>query len=795
MKANYNTDKPLQRISQKEKLKKGTDGHSDWIAKNADFFISRSNFDTDDTKAATIHDNYNYYNNIIDEEKFHYVTNPLNSTKDSHASFPARIRPYNIIRPNMDLYMGEFIKRVFTFTVLNLDTDAYNTYEEKKKEALYNNIYQRYLNELNELGVETGEESKEVELPEEIEEAFKVKYSDIKAIKGQQKLNRIEREKDLFIEFKKLFKDYIIAGECISYKGIERGDIEYKRISPLSFRYGISPEKTFIEDSDWSVYRRLMTPSEVIDKFYDELKEEHHKYLESNTSFDTFNRDEFYDRLAGNTDDEETELVTVYHVVWTTQKKVGTYTFIDELGQQSQEQVEETFKLSEEDKLMGNTVKWYWVNEKWETYRISDEFYLRGRPIVGQRNALNNFSVCKSPYNGVSFSDTHSVNISPVGLGIPYQTMFIIMNFYIEKTIAKNKGKILMIDKNTIPNEEGWDEETFFYYSEAMGYALINRDQIGVDKSFNQYQVLDMSTFAEISQLIGVKDNIKDDYDELLGITRQRKGQVQASDSVGGTQTATLQSSLISELMFSNFDDFRRSDYQGLMDLTKFTTVQGEKGLFINDDLTQEVYNIEPGEFADVEMGVYVSNNPVDIQNLNAYKQFAQAFAQNGQSPSTVLSIIRSQNVQSLDAKLRQVEDMQRKQIEAQSGSEQEAAMAMKQLEKEMIEFKATLDMTAQEADHDRLDQREIIKGDIELGVANITSEQEPDDTINDIEKRALDRDKLYTEQAKEDNASSLKREELKLKKEEMVTKANTEKYKADTSLKIAKENKNKFDK
>ena len=44
-------------------------------------------------------------------------------------------------------------------------------------------------------------------------------------------------------------------------------------------------------------------------------------------------------------------------------------------------------------------------------------------------------------------------------------------------------------------------------------------------------------------------------------------------------------------------------------------------------------------------------------------------------------------------------------------------------------------------------------------------------------------------------NNSNIKNKELKIKEEDSKRRAQTEKYKADTSLKIAKENKNKYDK
>src|SRR5690606_15762096 len=119
-----------------------------------------------------------------------------------------------------------------------------------------------------------------------------------------------------------------------------------------------------------------------------------------------------------------------------------------------------------------------------------------------QRNEMNNISACKGPYNGKNFSDDHAENISVLEIGLPFQIMYIIVTRALELTIAKSKGKIVLLDKNVIPTKDGWDEDKFFYYSEALGWGLIDRTKIGVDKSFNQYQVLDLTLFDSIQQLI-----------------------------------------------------------------------------------------------------------------------------------------------------------------------------------------------------------------------------------------------------------------------------------------------------
>lgn len=791
--------KPLQALSLSEKQKKDSDGHSKWGKENVEFFIDCTDFSTRDGRKEQILKNYQIYNNKLPEEWFHYVTNPLNSKREEFKNFPARIRPYNILRPNVDLYMGEFIKKAFTFQVINLSEDAFNYHQEKLGKALYQNVYQRYINELNELGIDTGEESEEVQLPQEVEENFNKKYQDIRAKKGQDRLEALEGEKNFFHLYKRLFLDYIIAGEAYTYKDVSRGDLDYERVSPLDIDFGIAPDKEYVEDADWVVRRKICSAADVVDKFYDNVKfkKEHLDYLDKDTDYRFNSREDFFNRLIGE-EENLSESVVLYHVVWKSRKKIGIFSYRDELGQPQEEQVEEGFKIPEEIKAipeMGATVTWMWVNEYWEGYKLEDEFYFDIQPIPIQRNALNNFSYCKNPYNGFKYSNTHAENISIVDLGIPYQVLFVIINYHIERTIAKSKGKIALLDYNVIPDNEDWDEEKFFYYSEAMGYALIDRNKIGVDKSYNQYQVLDMSLFQHISQLIAIKENIRSDFDELLGITRQRKGQTQGSDTMGGNERAAFQSSIMSELLFSNFEDFKNVEYQGILDISKFLYHEGKKGLYYRDDLSVEVYNMTPEDIMESELAIKVSTSPKDASDMAQLKQFSQAFAQNGATPSTVFDVIRETSVIGLENKLKAAEQLTQQQ-QQQQGQQQTQLEEMKsQLSKDLENFRHGLNVDFMNQEADRLDNREIIKGDIELekaGMEDTNADNSPD--ILDVEDRNIERQKVTNQQSKDTSEAGLKNKDLDIKREGIQSKERIESNKADTALKVAKENKNKYD-
>jgi hypothetical protein len=752
------------------------------------------------SKPSSRQENYDILTNNIPEHWFHHIKNPLSTSNKKYQNFPAKIRAYNIIIPNVDLYMGEYIKRTFKYQCLNKSEEGYNSFIEEKTQALYANVKQHYINTLVEAGQVAPEEAKEVPLPEELEADFMSDFVDQIADKGQSVLEYLEHDKKLGETFKECFYDWLAIGECHTFKNVVRNDVIYERVNPLTFKTDFSEDTKYGEDGNYTVRRKIVSLGDIIDNAYDEISNKDIERLEKQIG-------EIPAESGPNSIDSDKTYL--YHVTWKSIRIKYILSYIDELGQPAEMEVAEGYKA---DKELGEKIEELSLNEWWESsfipladeekdtqplssdnkYGVNPGIYFRVRPIPVQRGSLNNLASCKGLYNSIYFKNENSHNTSVVDLGKPYLIMFIILNYKIELTIAKSKGKITVFDKNSIPRHEGWDEETFFYYTEALGYSLIDRNQTGADKSFNQYQVLDMGLFGDISNLISVKDSVKSDYDELLGISRQRKGNVAASETATGTTAATMNSSVISEYLFNKFDDFKVTEYEGLLDMARYAYAEGKKGMYIGNDGSSRLLSLVGGDFEGTELGIAISNSIKDTEKLITFKQYAQAFAQNGSTPSTVGKIVQSDSLIQVTKILEKIEADQMKQQQAAAKSEQEAEQARMATEREFEEYKSMLNTNEMEALQDRLDNREYIKGDVEL--TKSTNEElsaNLDSTIEDVENRTTERIKQQNERSKIDNEKSSKRRELDLKEKEI----NVKEKDSENKLKIARENKNRHDK
>lgn len=722
---------------------------------------------------------YAAYNMQLPEKDFTYVTNPLNSSNPAYKNWPAKLRPYSIIRPNVDLLEGEYEKRPFNFTVKVNNSDAVNRALDEEYSLLLSSLEQQFINELNARQANTGQPSQEVELPAKLKAKFSSNYKDERAIMGEAALNIIID--DLFLEetFKRIFKDWLIAGEVYSYKGVQGKELTYERVSPLDFDFDKSPDTEYVEDGQWAVRRMWMTMADIIDNWYDELKDQDIDMIQDTTGSYSF-RTASSSGFGNNRVDEDLRRskIPVFHVTWKYLTKIGILSYPNPItGEIEQMEVPETYVP---DKAAGETVEWFWINEVWEGYRIFAGLYVGIQPIPMQRNKANNFSACKLPYNGKKFSEVHADNISIVEMGIPYEELHRVLHFNMERTIAKSKGKIVLLDQNVVPRQNGWTEEKFLYWAEANGWGMINRNQIGVDRGYNQYQVLDLGLYQHIENLVEIMNFVKTEWDELLGITRQRKGKTEASETATGVSNAVYQSSVISERTFSRFEEFVQRDLLGLLDYSKLAWREGHKRLWFGDDMRSMILDISPEQYSETEFGVFVSRSPRDIQSLEIVRQQVQAFAQNGMPPSTIVDVVRARSLSKLQQILREkeVESVEAQQRAAEA--ENEVAEKIEMIKGQFSELQGLIDERLINIEYDRKEEIEHIKGAYSTyrnveGTGDNNANDIPDalevrkqfaDETDKTIKRTIEQQKLAIQSRQKDRELDIKERELKVRKE-----------------------------
>ena len=268
-------------------------------------------------------------------------------------NFPSTLKNYPIIKPIIDLLIGEKSKRPLNFSVTVANGDAVSKKEEEKKKKLMTAMLEVFSTELEGKEGEQG-------LPKKVMEQFEMSYVDRRAIQGQNAVNYIMQNEEIYDKFQKAFFHYVVSGECYSHKGVRRNEPFYDVINPLDVDYDKDPDLEFVEDGDWSIVRRFAHASTVIDHYGEYLSDAEVLELENpqHSSVDTYllYRSEASGGDANVARNRTIETITVY---WKSRKRIGFLTYQDPVtGMEEEMEVVESYRMPAELKAAGAKLKY-----------------------------------------------------------------------------------------------------------------------------------------------------------------------------------------------------------------------------------------------------------------------------------------------------------------------------------------------------------------------------------------------------------------------------------------------------
>jgi len=455
---------PIQKLSIKQK-------GEEWRKQNVDYYIAK--YDTTFTYGVSKKDKmkicYDLYNSIFDETDFKYVTDPYR-VQDG---FPASIQNFNIIKPKIDLLIGEETKRPYSYKVIQVNEEATSKIQQKYRQLLSNAIV--------EIAAKGGPEDpvtdEDLQQVEDIAKYLEHDYVDIAEALAYHTLEYLSEKEDIQSKFVHGFKDGLISGMEIHYVGVLNGEPVLERVNPLFFSFDNSPDVQFIEDGDYAVRRLRMSIASVYDRLYDIMDESKlddllAKYGNNahGSKANEFNKIVWKSFDTKNVNDEfDTEAIDVYHVTWKSFTKVGFLTYFDEDGEEQREVVSEEYEQSE-----GEDIVWDWVTEIWEGYRVGDDIYAGIAPIPNQHISIDNPNSQKLPYIGAVYNNDNTRSKSLVEIMKPLQYMYLIIWYRLEVALARDKGRVISMDITQIPKSMGVSTDKWLHYLSSMGVNFFN---------------------------------------------------------------------------------------------------------------------------------------------------------------------------------------------------------------------------------------------------------------------------------------------------------------------------------
>lgn len=796
----YNSSFPQQKVSLKKKNEK-------WQHDCVNYIIGEGNVVSGGqtkTRYGEMQTYYNLYNSIFDEKDFKRITNPF-KVEDG---FPVTPQDFNIIRPKVDLLIGEETKRPLNFKVVRTSQEAVSELQEKGKEMLLNYIMASITARMSEEEAAQYQQqldNGEIMPPEEIGKYLDKSYKDVIENTAYHTLTYLREKLNFDNEFIKGWKDALIAGTEIYYVGVLNSEPYLERVNPLYFSYDKSPDLEFIEDGTWCCRRMRMPYTEIYDRYYDKLTEKDLNKLEEMMTgrpsndigdkgpIDNVNHINMHIYDNPMYDQNTRYNINVWHCCWKSFKKIYYVTYLDETGTPQVEIANEDYQKTGQE----ISVEPDWVVEVWEGYRAGTDLYFGIQPLEYQHVSIDNPNSQKLPYTGAVYSNTNSKPRSLVSILKPLQYMYIVLWYRLELAIAKDKGKVINMDIAQIPKSMGITPERWLHYLSSVGVNFINpyegnpSDPNGSRaSSFNQFSSVDLTMGNVIAEYIQLMDKIEYLAGTISGITEQRQGQVSTHELVGNVERSVLQSSHITEPLFWVHAQCKRRALNMLLNTAKGAWEEtGKKKLsYVFDTGERAFLDIDP-RFYYEDMDVFVSDTSKDLENLQALKQLIQPAMQNGASLLEAAEVLTTDNLNLLKQKLM---DMQKRQEEAQQQqqqAEQEQAVQLQQMQNEQREQELMLEEAKMDLERYKIDQDNQTK----IVVAEISAYRGTEDKDIDMNgvSDPIEIGKQALEQRKIDSAEYTKRYEQRQKKEIEDKKIQLEKerMKHEMELQRAKDN------
>ena len=799
-----NSNFPLQKLPLSKKTKQ-------WQHECVNYIIGEGNIvsgGNEPNRYGELQTYYNLYNSIFDEKDFRRITNPFKVSD----GFPATPQDFNIIRPKIDLLIGEETKRPLNFRVVRTSQQATSEMQEKEKQLLMQYIEATILGNMSEEEQQQYQEqlqSGEIMPPEAIARYMDKDYKDIVENTAYHTLTYLREKLNMDNEFIKGWKDALIAGQEIYYVGVLNAEPYMERVNPMCFSYDKSPDLEFIEDGAWCCRKMRMPITEVYDRYFDKLEEKDISKLEEmitgrpghdmgeHSPVDNFKGIQlhFYDNPLYDTDGSHS--INVWHVCWKSFKKIYYVTTTDESGNTQIDIVDETYVPAGTEE----NIQQDWIIEVWEGYRAGNDLYFGIQPVEYQHVSIDNPNSQKLPYCGAIYSNTNSRSRSLVSILKPLQYMYIVLWYRLELAIARDKGKIVNMDITQIPKSMNITPDRWMHYLSSVGVNFINPYEEGWNvpgreggkpASFNQITALDLTMGQVIAEYIQLMDKIEQLAGTISGITEQRQGAISTSELVGNVERSVVQSSHITEPLFWVHNQVKRHVMNMLLNTAKgaWEETGKQKLQYIFDNGERAFIDIS-NRFYYEDMDVFVSDTSKDLENIQKLQQLIQPAMQNGASLLEAAEILTNDNFNILKQKLK---DMQTRQEQIQQQAQEQEAENQRQLqemqnqakEQELMLQEAQMDLQRYQIDQDNATKIAVAEISAYRGTENKDVDMNGIADPIEIGKQALEEQKMredvYTKRHEIQQKKDIEEQKIKLERDKMKHETELQRQKDDAA-------------
>ena len=807
-----------------------------WIKNTMDYFSNKAYAEYVKNRDTFVK-NYDLMKGILRMEDF-YQEPEVRSFTDvltADLELPAYVKMYSIITTPVNELVGEISKRPDTYRVKAFDDDSQAEELQFKTDTLQNFVMdqarQQIMAKAAMEGVEIPDEELQQMTMEEVKDQLD-SYTSVAEKWANHILTCQKAEFNLKEKSEDAFRDMLISAREFYhiYEDNSKLGFNIEVANPKNTWFLTTPDRKWISDPTGRAQGayaagtvQVMELSEIIESIPDLTKEEidHLRsslqdyglinVRESNLGnpdaipgqdsvmYDTFdplvlqtrmiiesemkeNNDGLKDflGLTNNVSSFGYKYVVV-RSYWISKRKIGKLIYIDEMGNEQSMLVDETYKSGTIPTQQ--SLEWGWINEWYQGTKIGPDIY-----HIKPFKLLN---YC--PIIGTTYEVKNTEAKSLVDLMKPFQVIYNVCMNQLYKLLEKEVGKVQLMSLRHIPIPKDGDAQDALdiWEMEARNRGVVfvddSPENLKAPSSFNQFTSLDLTRTQEIQSRYALAQQMKAECWELVGMSRQRMGDISASESATGTNAAMQQSYSQTEPLFVAHEYVMGQLYQAIIDAALYVESYKPQSTlsYITGEGESAFVQVNGSDLKFRDLKVFLTNRPEDQQMFNELRALAQPLMQNGGSLYDVIELYSTKSMREMKKTFKDLRDQQIAQQQQAQQLEQQKLEQQAQQAQAALQQAAQLAQEQQAHDDYQNELDRINKKEVALINALGRNENAAADVDNSGVADALEVSRLSNDQSKAAQDYQLKMQEIQGKLKESSDKKQIEMEK----LAVAREN------
>lgn len=626
----------------------------------------------------------NFYLGLQSGEEFEF----LQKAEDGEV-LPAKWMDFNKIAVKIDLLIGELSQRGYKINVKASNKDAVSRRLEEKDRLLTEMRFQpiaQMLEEENGIPLQS-DEAFIPETPQQLDIYMNKTYKEKSEIVMRAVLSYLRKYDNWDYERIATFRDLLIMGCAFLKNEVVDGIPKLQRVDPRYMIFDVNAKDDFLSDSTYWGEVCYMSLGEIVKtykiskkeleeafKTYSDWTQNQIQYAQYSVDFNFVDRNSRM-RLFKNEGGEIRALVIKGY--WQDFKVMKHKVSPDKYGQEHLKRVDD----SKDGEGINKTPIQIWR----QGTLIGGKFLKDFGIMKNQDRSVDNIATTTPPYVALIPNYLNGAIVSKVQRLKPLQNLKNIAMYRVMLEIGRSGGRGFIYDISQLP--KGWDIHTALKYLRTTGISFVDSSVEGAG-AYNQFKEIDMGLSQSVTQFLELSMFLDREMDSISGVNEARQGLVQgASQAVGVTNSALLQSNLSTSMYFSLFSQMFTKAMNKQAGLAKvawagkerFAPIIGDTGInFLEEDIELDLN----------DYNVFIEEVPPAMADQQMFYQLVMAGVQSGQVPLVqAMKVLMEKDVD--EAILMLELEMQKNQEQAQAQQDQLAQQEQAQLQAQQEQAQA----------------------------------------------------------------------------------------------------------